>query len=40
MLKDIIFYDIYIYRKRWKKTDLGFIECIDEKWKSESLHIF
>lgn len=37
MLKDI-FYDIY--RKRWKKADLGFIECIKEKWKSESLYIF
>lgn len=38
MLKDIIFYDIY--RKSWKKADLEFIECIEEKWKSESLYIF
>lgn len=31
MLKDIIFYDIY--RKKWKKADLGFISiyCIEEK---------
>lgn len=38
MLKDIIFYDIY--RKSWKKADLEFIECIEEKWKSEKVYTF